>query len=94
METTRAWPSHGRTPLPHHTDVCEEEEDAGEKGDDLAGQPQVVDCGGVRVGGLRGKDRAELLHHPWAGRDLANPTLPGGELCHGAVGLTGPSMGR
>lgn len=43
-------------PLPHATDVCEEEEDAGEKGDDLPGQAQVVDGGGVRVGGLRGKD--------------------------------------
>lgn len=82
---------------PATTDVCEEEEDAGEKGDDLPGQAQVVDGGGVRVGGLRGKDRAERPRHPRAGRDPASPPArrhwPTG-LCPGAVGLTGPSMGR
>lgn len=70
-------------PPPHGTDVCEEEEDAGEKGDDLPGQAQVVDGGGVGIGGLRGKDTSVA----WPRAPTALPHVPLGThgAFHGAV---------
>jgi len=77
-------------PSPRHTDVGEEEEDAGEQGDDLPGQAQVVGGGGVRVGGLRGKKGLSCF--------TTLGQRPGKPPCQGvggpAGGLTGPSMGR
>lgn len=82
-------------PLPRHTDVCAEEEDSSEEGDDLPGQAQVVGGAGVGVGRLWGQNRAELLPHA-LGQSPARPLCKAG-LARGAVpawGLTGPSMGR
>lgn len=79
-------------PLPCHTDVCAEEEDSSEEGDDLPGQAQVVSSAGVGVGRLWGEDRAELLPHP-RGQNLSDPAARQSQPL-GLWGLTGPSMGR
>lgn len=59
MEGTAVGPVHGdmgiSPPAPHGTDIGEEEEDAGEEGDDLPGQPQVVDGCSVGVRWLWGE---------------------------------------
>lgn len=64
LETPKSPVVPGEDPLPCHTDVCAEEEDSSEEGDDLPGQAQVVGGAGVGVGRLRGENRAELLPHP------------------------------